>query len=610
MRFPVTATQQVRNTLMALQHRIGRRIPTTTAKIIVVAASLVAASISAVDAPPVRADVAALVNPGLEGPYIAPNGCSNVVGAIATGWYDNTCWDSSLPAIRYDADTTSAHGGANAQRVTLVSGGRAQFTQPLAQPLERNVRARVSLWLRGTAPHGVKIFIRETAAPYTTFSSRLIVPSKNWKSYTFDAFGNGQPVGLYFVLERPGTFTVDDADISLSPVTNVTATPPSTPVPARYFAMHTNYLDTPWPAVGDAVGLTRIWDAGENHNGSGTGAQWADVAPTATTYDWSGLDARVAAAQARGAEIIYTLGGRTPQWASKRPNEFSPYGPGEAAEPRSDLIWQQWIAAITTRYSGRIKYWEIWNEPDLAYFFTGTPATLSRLGRLAYAKIKTADPNNVVLSPGFSGFDGPWLLDDYLRRGGGNYADVISYHDYVDAPEDISNWYAANVRSVLNERTISKPLWNTEQGWLDFSTPTPPQFTANKSRGFIARSALLNWASGFGVYAYYTWDNRANQIVFAQADGSLGPGGEAYRTVTHWMRGSVIESVSVDAFDTYTITLRSAAGTRTHAVWNAHVGRSYAVPKAWNATTISDLQGRTRAVNDTETVGISPLLIT
>jgi hypothetical protein len=75
-------------------------------------------------------------------------------------------------------------------------------------------------------------------------------------------------------------------------------------LPATFFGMHINKSTTPWPSVG--FGSYGVWD---------DGSSWANINTSNGVYNWAPLDAWVAAAQAHGVEITYTLG-RTPTTAT------------------------------------------------------------------------------------------------------------------------------------------------------------------------------------------------------------------------------------------------------------------------------------------------------
>lgn len=550
-------------------------------------------------------------NAGFEGNYAALAECSNITGAVASGWNDNTCWDNARPVIRYERDANNPRSGSTAQKITLVSGSRVQFAQFLAVPTEAGKRNVISYWMRAQSPMYVKVMLRQSDAPYSVYASKLAKLGAAWQRYEFEALTQTLSTVLLVVAETPGTFWIDDVSMQTEPSTDGSPRPAASVVPRAYFGMHFNQADTPWPQVGSAIGAVRIWDAGPNKNGSGVGAQWSEVNGAQGFYDWSGLDARVAAATARGADVLYTLGGRTPQWAALQPNADSPYGPGQCSEPSSDQVWQDWVRAVATRYKGKIKYWEVWNEADLSDFYCGTPERLAALTQQASAVLKQIDAANQVLSPSLAGFDGPGLLEFLLAQGVGSAIDIVSYHFYVDRPEEALAVRGPNVRALMRRYGLqNKPLWNTEQGWIDIPNATPlPQATG---AAFVARSYLLPWAYGISRFYYYTWDNQWNQFAFTATDRTtLTASGIAYREVASWMTGQVMESFSIDAAGVHVATLREASGKKRWALWHPNLNVQYALPPAWGVTgqrdlagVQSDLTGRT-----TVAVGAAPILL-
>lgn len=582
---------------------------------------LIAAAYAALAAMVISASAAAqtttIDNPGFEGAYSSAGGCANVSGSVADGWTDNTCWDESRPVIRYGRDTGIKHGGVAAQKITLVSGGRVQFAQFFSTPFQSGRRYEAGLWMRSDAPMFVHAELRQAGPPYAVYSSKLVKLTTTWTRYTFGGFADATDAGLLIIATRPGTFWVDDASLTSVAATVPPPSPSGSAIPRGYFGMHFNYLDTRWPAVNGAIGAVRIWDADSNLDGSGTGAQWAEINTAPGVFDWSGLDARLAAARAQRADLVYTLGGRTPQWASARPDETSEspgggssYGPGQAAEPKSDQIWQDWVRTVATRYKGKIRFWEIWNEPDIVGFYSGTPDKLLDLTRQAHAILKQVDPNNKVLSPAFADSGGPAYLDYFLANGGGKSCDIISYHFYIDRPEGNGRWRAANLRGVIQRHGAQwKPLWNTEQGWIDLDGTAPP-ISEETGAAYVARSYVLNWAYRLQRFYYYTWDNEWNRFPFVELDGvTLRPAGRAYREVAAWMIGSVMESLTTDAQGSYVATLRRADGRRARILWNPDSQPVLTIPAGWGATRLRDLSGGVQPLGGSLRLTGSPVLV-
>jgi len=161
------------------------------------------------------------------------------------------------------------------------------------------------------------------------------------------------------------TVSVDGVAASPSEVLK----PPARAIPATFFGMHIHRapVSTPWPSV--PFQAWRLWD---------THTTWAQLEPEKGNWDWRMLDRTVALAESHGVEVLYTMG-RTPRWASARPAQMgrNPNAePGGMAEPKNLEDWRNYVRTVATRYKGRIKAYEIWNEPNLENFYSGTPEAM------------------------------------------------------------------------------------------------------------------------------------------------------------------------------------------------------------------------------------------
>lgn len=528
-----------------------------------------------------------LVNAGFEAPFdsLAPTAtCPAIRGRVANGWWDNSCWPGNTSAVvTMAADTTQPHGGATSQRITS-GGGVMQLVQDVSLQTGRLYTA--SVWMRASGAATVTVLLRQTDAPYSTFAIRTFALDAGWTRCSVQGFAPTGP-GLFMIrTDTPATFWVDDAELASQPFSFA---PPGGVIPPQFFGMHFHRPDIPWPSVGHHVRTVRLWDS-DGAPGQ-PGAQWASVHLAPGVFDWRAIDAHVARAEARGADVIYTLA-RCPQWASARPNEPSPYGPGQASEPANLQTWRDWVTAIGTRYAGRIRYWEIWNEPNDASFFTGSPATLVDLAREAHTILKAIDPQNQIVSPSPYALD---YLDTYLALGGGAWADVIGYHFYVIGlePEVLSESYIPGARAILDSHGLSsKPLWDTEAGWY-----APPALPADLAMAYVARSYLHNWAGGVSRFAWYAWDqeNAGIALSLPPAFDQPTPGAVAYGEISRWMVGSRMRAIGKDAQGTWVAELSRADSSRAYVVWHpAHTAAAplaFAIPPAWGVQWRRDLLG-------------------
>jgi len=300
------------------------------------------------------------------------------------------------------------------------------------------------------------------------------------------------------------------------------------------------------------------------------------------------LDNFMSLAEQTHVSVLMTLG-FSPQWASARPNEACPYGPGEAAEPLDIQDWRDFVQTVATRYKGRIHEYDIWNEPSDPNFFTGTPAKMVELAGEAYKILKQVDSTITVVTPGPPGDTGKAWLDSYLSLGGGNYADVIGYHFYVnpDPPESIT-YMVSDVQAILKKYgQAGKPLWNTETGWH-----WPASFTPEQESAYLARSYLLSWGIGVSRFYWYAWDDHDwATLQLTNADGSTRPSAQTFAVVRGWMLNSDVSKCSSDASGTWICNLSQGTVT-SHIVWNQNGTSTFSIPQGWNPTLMIDDAGQ------------------
>jgi hypothetical protein len=316
-----------------------------------------------------------LKNPGFETPgqtlvstSDAPSGKAQIQGTIAEGWSDNTDWADVR--LDYSLSADNPHRGKYAQKIE-IKRGFTQFAQAVQLP---GGYYRVSVWLRAETPLWVSLSLRQQGSPYTAFATQPAQVGTRWDARRSARFRAADiPAFLLINTASTGTLFVDDAELAPATPRPIALKPPTTAVPRTFFGMNINHMhdegNIPWPAV--PLGAYRTWDSG---------IVWATIEPKKGQFDWTRLDKDVAEAGKRGVQILLTLG-FTPQWASSDPeNKSSAYGaPGATAPPVDINDWKRFIRAVATRYKGRIHGYEVWNEPDGAGFYSGTPSQMAQL---------------------------------------------------------------------------------------------------------------------------------------------------------------------------------------------------------------------------------------
>jgi hypothetical protein len=400
---------------------------------------------------------------------------------------------------------------------------------------------------------------------------------------------------------------------SISIVSPVSLSPPASPIPSGFFGLHIHRAvsGTPWPPV--KFGTWRLWD---------TYTAWPWLEPKKGEWRFEGLDGLVRLAEKYRVEIVLVLG-LSPAWASARPAERCSYDPGFAAEPKNINDWRKYVRKVATRYKGRIHYYEMWNEPNLKGFYTGTMTKLLDLVREARQVIREVDPSVVVISPSpTSGMNGISWLDEFLARGGGDYVDIIGFHFYVSpgSPENMVP-LVKRAKDIMEKYDVAdKPLWNTETGWLIENRNTVVKakgfgfrgkvLTEEEATGYLARSYVLNWAGGVSRFFWYAWDNKMMGLTEADGKTLKGPA-TGYGVVRDWLVGARLSECSSDRNGIWNCEMIRNEGYRGWIIWAPDGKESFTPPEEWGVQQVRDLKGGAMKLSERGTVEIGhvPILL-
>lgn len=390
-------------------------------------------------------------------------------------------------------------------------------------------------------------------------------------------------------------------------------------VPKQYFGMHFFYTaaDMRWPGekptlLPEAVGSWRLWEA--------YGTEWRYLEPEKGVWQFKYLDRYVAQAEARGMDLMLTLG-QTPRWASARPNEPTPSGFGNAAEPLDMEDWAHYVRSVATRYRGKIKYYEIWNEPKFAEierplnekgqagFFSGTAAKMVDMTRIAAQVIHEIDPQAKVVSPSIVGHhQGLKRLEAFLNAGGGTAVDIVGFHFYfVDtiSPEALPP-FVQRVRQVMSRHGIAqKPLWNTESGLViqgpnSRVAPLEPGgrgvlgvVLSDKAAGeLVARYLVLGASAGLERYFWFAWDSGSMGFLSGPKPRTLNKAAMAYATTSRWLAGATLGPCKGDAGGVWRCDLSDPnTGDQALLIWTAQGDRDVALSSDWKLNNFESLYG-------------------
>jgi hypothetical protein len=208
---------------------------------------------------------------------------------------------------------------------------------------------------------------------------------------------------------------------------------------------------------------------------------------------WAKYDNIVELAEKYDLAIIARLS-NPPTWSRAAGDETGTYAPPDDYNDFGDFVY-----TVVSRYRGRIKYYQIWNEPNI-YPEWGEqpvdPEAYTELLKVGYTRAKEADPDCVIISGALASTIelGPHNLNDFifLQRmydaGAGDYFDILAMQGYGlwSGPYDrrmrprvINFSRPLYVRDIMVKNgDENKPIWISEMNWnaLPLDHPAYPSY--------------------------------------------------------------------------------------------------------------------------------------
>jgi hypothetical protein len=394
-----------------------------------------------------------------------------------------------------------------------------------------------------------------------------------------------------------------------------------------------------WPTTQAQPGLLRLHDAG---------TQWANMDKGGGQYDFTELDQwldLIAAHQPIEVAQVFTW---VPCWAAPAPCTAPPTAPSGTSTPPTDLTpsgsqaFNNFVTAFVNHCSPAgncvntlIRYYEMWNEWDIAYHWTGTMQQVFQMVAPASTIIRTNVPNAVILMPsttpdsdsgaGYMADLQNWLtMEDTNLINGKHMSDWINWHVYLTknansatqtaTPEDQWNNYNANFLTVqsLNSNWKNAPWVNSETNFngapppgLNYQCPSA-QFNADDCTGQIVRWQLLHDSNGSAGVYWYKW----NETIGANPQYET-----AYYYMMQYLAGGQFAgpctSPQSDSIWTCSFTeapIGGNAGKQALWVWTSNsASANFTVPSGY--VDYLDLTGTSTPATAGSTIQIGPMPI-
>ena len=419
---------------------------------------------------------------------------------------------------------------------------------------------------------------------------------------------------------------------------DVTPLPPVQGADGRAGACYSFYYDPPdgpdRPFIQMAQDAGSRWDRFD--------FIWPNIEPSNGSWDFGAYDTLVNDLDAVGMNMVGILLW-TPEWAATRggsgpsvadsqlrppgwymsvtPTLSAPMALSASSSPPQGLYlswndpnnhWGDYVYHVVSHFGDRVKHWEMWNEPEWPYFWTGTSADYAQLLKVGYQATKAACPDCTVLFGGLHYWMNTsyykWVLsvlaNDSSAPQNNHFFDAMSVHLYSRSSSIYDE--VNNIRDGMRAYDVGDhPIWLTETGvpvWGDSQVVYRAKYdyaaTYDEAAAYVIQSYANSWASDVEKYFFFRVHDADMGEYFGltRNDRTLRPAYVAYQVATIYLISPTF-TTRVISDSAVSVALWGTPHGKVSVLWNeTPVASAYALPAAVSEATIVDRWGVTQTV--------------
>lgn len=234
---------------------------------------------------------------------------------------------------------------------------------------------------------------------------------------------------------------------------------------------------------------------------------WGVLEPMPGHYAWQHSDGLLQDIVAAGLVPVVVLDG-SPAWA-RAPVDVAPVA-NPLAPPADPATFARFVAAFAGRYQASLRYYQLWDEPNIAPHWGNRmiePVAYAQLLKAVVPALRVADPDAVVITAalaptsdrGHLAIDEVYFLQRLYAAGAAPYFDIVAAQPFgFGHPPDDQRAQPALLnfqRIKLLRQTLvaagdgEKPMWAVRYGW-NTAVPSPWQTVSAADQSAFATKAL------------------------------------------------------------------------------------------------------------------------
>jgi len=269
---------------------------------------------------------------------------------------------------------------------------------------------------------------------------------------------------------------------------------------------------------------------------------WGDIEPQQGTFKFAKYDQIVEAVTAEGISILGILH-YSADWASSCGAWNCP--------PKDNKLFVNYAINVASRYKDKVKFWEIWNEPDSGTYWKPQDGLKSYciLLKDVYFALKKIDPGCIVLNGGLA--EGIGSVNRLYDNGAKDYFDILNIHIFQSplnqgAIHAVTSYPKIAYKVMKRNGDGNKKIWVTEIGcpgvrrgsrtanWWMGENPDEAQqaeWVKHVYKGLLADQSVAKVFWAFFRDCQGHWSNGVDYFGLIKWDYSKKPSFKAYRQV-------------------------------------------------------------------------------
>ncbi|MEM7532609.1 MAG: hypothetical protein AAF639_10565 [Chloroflexota bacterium] len=212
---------------------------------------------------------------------------------------------------------------------------------------------------------------------------------------------------------------------------------------------------------------------------------------------WDKYDHLVDSAEAQSMELIVRLS-NPPSWTRAQGDDVGTYAPPDNVQDFADFV-----SAVVSRYQGRVRYYQLWNEPNIYPewgVYPINPEAYVELLKAGAEAARQADPEVVIIAgamaatinlqpanaPPTNSLSDMLFLQRMYDAGAADYFDIVAVQGYGLYSGPTDSRMHPRVINISRHRFIRdlmvkngdahKPIWIAEMNWNAAPDDVDPRY--------------------------------------------------------------------------------------------------------------------------------------